>query len=275
MPIAGLSRADTPAFPVFRVRDAAGIVGFVVATSVSHEPVSARCAACRFRVPEICDRSLPERVGDIPTPCPGAAPSDHELIRRHEAEKSSGLPLTSFGLLFERHHKHVVSWACRIGGDLDLARDLAQEVFIKVFSRVAAFRAESRFTTWLYTVTRNCVRDHVKARSVRPVEVGGEALLESLAIPGNEVVARLEAEEARRLVRRLVRDARLDPVEQRVFVMHYRDEMSLTAIGATLGLANASGAKAPIVSATRKLRAAAARWSAGSRRLPAAASGSH
>ena len=225
-----------------------------------------------MRVPEICDCPLPKLVVDVPAASAVAGLSDDELIRRHKAEKSSGLPSTSFGLLFERHHKHVVSWACRMSGDFDLARDLAQDVFLKVFKRVAAFRAESRFTTWLYTVTRNCVRDHVKARAIRPREVGGEALVESVAIASNDVVAQLEMEDARRLVRRLVHDAGLDAVEQRVLVLHYCDGMSLTAIGATLGLVNASGAKAPIVSATRKLRTAAARWSAGFRRLAVASS---
>lgn len=166
----------------------------------------------------------------------------------------------SFGLLFQRHHRHVVAWACRISGDFDLALDLAQDVFVKVLTHVHAFRSDARFTTWLYTVTRNCYRDHLKARAARPREVGGEALeaVEPFAL--NAALDRLDALQTRGLISRLVSDARLDPTEKRVLVMHYRDDMPLAAITAGLALKNASGAKGPIVSATRKLRAAAARW---------------
>jgi RNA polymerase sigma-70 factor, ECF subfamily len=191
--------------------------------------------------------------------CAGLTPTDEELIGRHHIERERAEPPTSFGLLFERHHRHVVAWACRISGDYELALELAQEVFVKVFTRLDAFRAESRFTTWLYTVTRNCFRDHLKAGAARPREVGDDALLTAAPVTANDAVAQLEAQSARRLVRRLIRDARLDETEMRVIVMHYRDDKPLDAIAAELGLTNASGAKAPIVSAKRKLRAAAAR----------------
>jgi RNA polymerase sigma-70 factor (ECF subfamily) len=147
-----------------------------------------------------------------------------------------------------------------MSGDFDLALDLAQEVFVKVFTRLDAYRAESRFTTWLYTVTRNCFRDYVKARAARPREVGEAALLTAGPVTANDAVAELEARSARKLVRRLIRNARLDETEIRAIAMHYCDDMPLGAITAALGLTNASGAKAPIVSARRKLRVAAARW---------------
>jgi RNA polymerase sigma-70 factor (ECF subfamily) len=188
------------------------------------------------------------------------SPPDGDLIRRHHLERERGEPPASFGVLFERHHRHVVAWACRMSGNYELALDLSQEVFVKVFTRLDAFRAESRFTTWLYTVTRNCFRDYVKARTARPREVGGDALLTAAPITANDALAALEAQSARRLVGRLIRDARLDETEMRAFAMHYRDDMPLAAITTALGLTNASGAKGPIVNARRKLRAAAERW---------------
>ena len=47
--------------------------------------------------------------------------------------------------------------------------------------------------------------------------------------------------------------ATLDPLERQVFTLHYGDEMPIDAITRLLGLENASGAKAYIVSARRKL----------------------
>lgn len=244
-----------PADGAPRYRDA------VLPQPIKPGPVSAKCARCPFHIPEICESPLPRECTAIPSMrCAGL--TDEELIRRHYVEKAQGQPPTSFGALFERHNRHVVAWACRISGNFELALDLAQEVFVKVFTRLDAFRAESRFTTWLYTVTRNCFHDYVKARAARPREVGDAALLTAAPVTANDAIAQLEAQRARRVVVRLIREARLDDTEKLVFTMHYRDDMPLHAITAALGLSNVSGAKAPIVSAKRKLRAAAARWMA-------------
>lgn len=224
------------------------------------EPPSAKCARCAFHIPEICESPLPAEPIPAPRPCAQGAPSDEELIRRHRLERERAQPAISFGLLFERHYRHVVAWICRITRDLDLSLDLAQDVFVKLFTRLDAFRAESRFTTWLYTVSRNCFHDYLKARAARPREVGGEALLTVAPVASNDAVARLEKEQTRRLVGALLRDACLDDIERCAILMHYRDDMPLAVITATLGLANTSGAKAPIVSAKRKLRVAAERW---------------
>lgn len=225
-------------------------------------PPSVKCARCAFHIPEICESPVPAQpIAVSPFPEPGAA-TDEELIRRHQIERERALRPTSFGLLFERHHRHVVAWICRITRDLELSRDLTQDVFVKVFTRLHAFRAESKFTTWLYSVARNCFHDYLKARAARPREVGGEALL-ALAGPivANAALSTLEREQARRVVSRVLHDARLTDVEKHVVAMHYRDEMPLATITVRLGLANASGAKAQIVSAKRKLHAAADRWS--------------
>lgn len=222
--------------------------------------VSAKCARCPFRVPEICDLREGRLCTTARMLCPSSGPCDEELIARHQEEKASAQPLSSFGELFERHNKHVVAWACRMSGNYELAHDLAQDVFMKVLTRLDDFRAESRFTTWLYTVTRNCYRDYLKARSSRPYEVGDAALQTAAPVTMNDGEIELEMQRTRKLVVKLLRDAKLDRIEIRAAKMHYCEEMSLDQVTTALGLTNASGAKAPIVSARRKLRAAAARW---------------
>jgi RNA polymerase sigma-70 factor, ECF subfamily len=192
-------------------------------------------------------------------------PSDDDLIQRHERESTSAAPLVSFGVLFDRHHHRVVAWACRLSGNYELARDLAQEVFIKAMTRVGAFRGDSRFTTWLYTVTRNTCRDYEKARARRPRESGSETLTHE-PVTENDALASLEAQHTSALVRRLMRDARLDRIEAQAFQLHYADDMPLQTITVRLGLTNRSGARAHIVSAKRKLRRSLERWQHVSRR---------
>ena len=47
------------------------------------------------------------------------------------------------------------------------ARELAQEVFVRLFFNVGKFKPEARFSTWLYQIALNLCRDHVKSRHTR------------------------------------------------------------------------------------------------------------
>jgi RNA polymerase sigma-70 factor, ECF subfamily len=182
-----------------------------------------------------------------PAPC-----ADECRISRRDADLTA---------LFDRYHRHVVAWACRMsGGNYELAKDLAQDVFIKAWSAWDRFRGDAQFSTWLYTITRNCYRDHLKARAARPQEVDDRALTTDPPVVENDAIAALEAQHAAALVRRLMRDARLDPIEARAFLLHYGDDVPLRDVTSRLGLTNPSGARAQIVSATRKLRRSAERW---------------
>ena len=62
-------------------------------------------------------------------------------------------------------------------------------------------------------------------------------------------------------VRKLLAET-LDETEQAVFTLHYGEDVPLDAITRLLGLQNASGAKAHVVSAKRKLARAVQRWKA-------------
>ena len=208
----------------------------------------------------ICDQGA--AVGDDgerSAKCCLDEPSDDDLIRRHTREITSAAPLDSFGVLFERHHRRVVAWACRLSGNYELARDLAQEVFIKALTRIGAFRGDSRFTTWLYTVTRNTCRDYEKACARRPRERASDTLTHEPMIE-NDALASLDAQHTSALVRRLMRDARLDRIEARAFRWHYGGDVPLETITIRLGLKNPSGARAHLVRAKRKLRRSRERW---------------
>jgi RNA polymerase sigma factor (sigma-70 family) len=181
--------------------------------------------------------------------------------------------LTELAELFERYSRHVVAWACRMSGNYELAKDLAQDVFIKAWRAWDRFRGDSQFTTWLYAITRNCWRDYLKARAARPIEVDDRVLATASPIVENEALAALEAQHTAALLRRLIREARLEPTEALAFRLHYGADMPLQVLTERLGLKNRSGARAQIVSATRKLRRTAKRWDRAAAR--SRASGTH
>src|SRR5262245_13354200 len=155
--------------------------------------------------------------------------------------------------LFSRHYERVARWCLRLTGDRDRAADLAQEVFLKAHRYLDSFRGTSRFSTWLYTIVRN--ESMTKVQRTGPAMDTDEMLadLESLEPGPDELTER----ELRGTRLRAFLAATLEPLELNVFVLHYGDEMPLDAITRLLRLENASGAKAYIVSARRKLAKAA------------------
>ena len=74
--------------------------------------------------------------------------------------------------LYDRHAERVHRLAYRLSGDADLAGDLTQDVFIRVFRELGKFRGESAFWTWLHRVAvTTCLNGLRKVRRLRTREV--------------------------------------------------------------------------------------------------------
>jgi RNA polymerase sigma-70 factor (ECF subfamily) len=67
--------------------------------------------------------------------------------------------------VFERYRDRVFAIAHRfLKGDEEAARDVTQEVFVKLFRSVATFRRDARFSTWLYRIVANTCMDELRRR---------------------------------------------------------------------------------------------------------------
>jgi RNA polymerase sigma-70 factor (ECF subfamily) len=187
--------------------------------------------------------------------------SDEELIAQSRLAPGSERSRSLLEELFRRHQARVVAWCYRLTGERDGAVDLAQDVLVKASASLDTFRADSKITTWLYVIVRNRWRDELRARGARPRAAPEDHMGDAEPMAESDAIASLEARDARVVVRQLM-DRALDEMEKRVMTLHYGHEMRLDAITAALGLTNASGAKAYIVSAKRKLSLAVKRWNA-------------
>jgi RNA polymerase sigma-70 factor (ECF subfamily) len=70
--------------------------------------------------------------------------------------------------LMERHATPVFHFLCRMVGNEDDANDLAQETFVRVFKSAKSFRAEQKFSIWLFTIAANLARNHFRWRARHP-----------------------------------------------------------------------------------------------------------
>jgi RNA polymerase sigma-70 factor (ECF subfamily) len=74
----------------------------------------------------------------------------------------------AFSLIVRTYETPVFNYIMRLVGDRALAEDLTQEVFIRVFQGLPKFSLRSKFTTWLFQVTKNRVLDELRASERRP-----------------------------------------------------------------------------------------------------------
>jgi RNA polymerase sigma-70 factor, ECF subfamily len=75
----------------------------------------------------------------------------------------------AFSLILRAYEVPVYNYVLRlVGGDRALAEDLTQEVFLRVFQGLPNFSLRSKFTTWLFQITKNRVLDELRASERRP-----------------------------------------------------------------------------------------------------------
>lgn len=115
----------------------------------------------------------------------------------------------AFRELFRRHGDFVARVVVRVMGPSDELEDIVQEVFVQVFRSIDSFRGDSKFTTWLYRVTSNVTRMHLRKKRSRPRFVEApeanfhEREPDELQKPGEDLAHREQLEALYRLVHRL------------------------------------------------------------------------
>ena len=70
----------------------------------------------------------------------------------------------AFHELFDAHKDRVWTIAVRFTGDESAARDVTQQVFLKLFTSISGFRHEANFKTWLYRLVANECMDELRKR---------------------------------------------------------------------------------------------------------------
>ena len=86
----------------------------------------------------------------------------------------------AFERLYQLHNRRVYSLCLRMVGNTAEAEDLTQEAFLQLFRKVATFRGESAFSTWLHRLAVNVVLMKLRKKS------GMETSLEQITEPDEE-----------------------------------------------------------------------------------------
>jgi RNA polymerase sigma-70 factor (ECF subfamily) len=180
--------------------------------------------------------------------------SDAEIMRRAGAGDE-----TCFDFLVTKYRRSLIGFMVRMVHNQAVAEELAQEVFLRVYRARASYRAEARFTTWLYRIATNTAinyaRDHRQERTSTSVALDHED--ETTGIRPDVADTHPAAEQ------QLLRKERLRQIRERVaalperqrmaVVMHKYQEMDYRQIGEVLKLSE-SATKSLLFRAYRTLR---------------------
>jgi RNA polymerase sigma-70 factor (ECF subfamily) len=141
----------------------------------------------------------------------------------------------SFGRLVLLYQDRLVNSLFHLVGNQAEAEDIAQEAFVLAFLKLASFRGQSQFYTWLFRIARNLsvsrFRRARKTASLDAVDAGGSMLLLSdEAAPDQRL---LDGETVARVQVAL---ARLSEEHRAILILREMDELDYDAIAAALEL---------------------------------------
>jgi RNA polymerase sigma-70 factor, ECF subfamily len=120
-----------------------------------------------------------EEVSDLQPVTLGKS-SDEELMRRTQNGDKQ-----AFSLLYERYSSAVLSYLYRMLGNVEDVESIGQEVFLRAFRFAPTYRYPQKFSTWLFTITRNLAINHSRRRKRSPVRNITELNLEGVDISGD------------------------------------------------------------------------------------------
>ena len=160
-----------------------------------------------------------ERVGlERVAPDTSDPSSDAAIMLRVAAGDES-----AFNFLVQKYHRAMIHFLFRMVHNQAVAEELAQEVFLRVYRSRESYRAEAKFTTWLYRIATNLAVNH--ARDTRHERSAQTVYLDA---PDAETGTTPDvADDEPSVEQRLVRDERMAAIRSHVMALPERQRMAV------------------------------------------------
>jgi RNA polymerase sigma-70 factor (ECF subfamily) len=150
--------------------------------------------------------------------------------------------------LFAANQGRVYAVCRRMTGNEELARDLAQDTLLTAYRKLATFRGDSAFGTWLYGIAKMLCLNAIRRRR----DVLSEDGLFEPGDPTPSVLSRMRKAEREELVRQA--SLTLSPLEQEAVYLRYVEDIPQDRITVLLAITQSSGARGVLQTCRRTLR---------------------
>ncbi len=153
---------------------------------------------------------------------------DRELIEACKRGDSS-----AFRQIYETYKDKVHSLGYYMTGDKEIAKDITQQVFLKVFTSILTFQYKASFSSWLFRLAVNVCRDY--QRSKRRMRLFSTGVPISLATcdSGPSLEETLFKERVSKIVQNVV--MKMSPKLRTVIILKYIEDLSYSQIAELLG----------------------------------------
>jgi RNA polymerase sigma-70 factor (ECF subfamily) len=166
-------------------------------------------------------------------------PQGDRLSEAEAIERAKQGEAESFEILYHLHKRRVYSLCLRMTANTAEAEDLTQEAFLQLFRKIATFRGESAFSTWLHRMAVNVVLMHLRKKglSLVPLEDTLETEEETPRKELGAADAQLAGSVDRLQLERAI--AALPPGYRSIFVLHdvegYEHNEIAEMVGCSIG----------------------------------------
>jgi RNA polymerase sigma-70 factor (ECF subfamily) len=128
-----------------------------------------------------------------------------------------------FNYLAQKYHRPMIHFLYRMVNNHAVAEELAQEVFLRVYRARSSYRAEARFTTWLYRIATNLAVNH--ARDTKHERTAQTVYLDA---PDEETGTTPDlADDDPSAEEQLLRDERMAAIRKHVMALPERQRMAV------------------------------------------------
>lgn len=173
--------------------------------------------------------------------------SDEDLVKAIVITNNTLL----FEVLYDRYAGLVYNKCYGFARDEDEAKDLTQDVFLKLFIKLASFKGKSKFPTWLYAFTYNHCVNYVTRNTAKKFE--------KQSVDYKDIENLSEEEENDKSFLNMKVDKLkislelISPEEKMILLLKYQDNLSIKEIESVLGIGE-SAVKMRIKRAKDKLK---------------------
>lgn len=182
--------------------------------------------------------------------------TDEELVDKISSSQNSLL----FSTLYDRYSKKVYNKCYSFTKNEEEAKDLTQDVFLKLFIKLHTFKGDSKFSTWLYAFTYNFCINYLKRDSGKKMENLSDTmenheyhLFEDDEI-NDQQLFEIKVSKLEKILNKI------DPEDKAILLLKYQDEVSVKDLQVILNVGESAvkmrlkRAKIKVVQAHNKMK---------------------
>ncbi len=157
----------------------------------------------------------------------------------------------AFGEIYDRYSGKLLQYFYRmLWQDKEKAEDFMQDIFLKVIRKQEMYDPEKPFKTWLYCIAANMCKNEYKRTEIRRLAVHEIRYGSRTSTDPDAMTAQIELSDFDKALEKAVQE--LEPYHRDVFILRYRQDLSLKEIGEALDC-NEGTVKSRLFYAIKKL----------------------